>query len=228
MGRELLDRPVWHSLNTGWAYLAEGDAWAWRLERNHGLFAAPADGSEESLLALAALVPEDGQLWVVDGQPWAPPPGTRLAMPHEPVVQMVFDGKLPAAPLAFDIRALTEDDAPEMYELALLTRPGPYVRHTNRLGSFVGVRHEDRLIAMVGERMRMPGLTEVSGVCTHPDHRGKGYAAALMRVVMARMLAKGETPFLHANASNTGAIAVYERLGFRHRATMTASVLERA
>lgn len=228
MRRELLDRPVWNSLCTGWAHLAEGDARAWRLERGHGLFAAPADGSNESLAALAALVPEDGQLWVVDGQPWAPPPGTRLAMPHETVVQMVFEGDLTTDPPAFDILSLSEDDSSEMYELALLTRPGPYVRHTNRLGAFVGVRHEGRLIAMVGERMRMPGLTEVSGVCTHPDHRGRGYAAALMRVVMARMLAKRETPFLHANASNKGAIAVYERLGFRLRATMIATVLERA
>ena len=50
----------------------------------------------------------------------------------------------------------------------------------------------------------------------------------MIRRVMARMIAKGETPFLHANASNTGAIALYESLGFRHRATMTASVLARA
>jgi predicted GNAT family acetyltransferase len=75
--------------------------------------------------------------------------------------------------------------------------------------------------------MKMPGLSEVSGVCTHPDHRGRGYAGALMRVVAERMLARGETPWLHAYASNTGAIALYEILGFRLRGTVTASVLVR-
>ena len=222
-----LDRPVWNALRSGWAHLAEGHARALRLDRDHGLFGAPADASDESMRALAALVPTDGQLWVVDGQPWTPPPGTRLAMPHDAVVQMVLEAPLTESAPSFDVLSLTEDDSLDMYELAMLTKPGPYIRHTNRLGDFVGVRQDGQLIAMVGERMRLPGLTEVSGVCTHPDYRGKGYAAALMRVVIARMLAKGETPFLHANASNTGAIAVYEKLGFRHRATMTATVLVR-
>jgi predicted GNAT family acetyltransferase len=227
MGMELLDRPVWSALMTGWAAFAEGDARAWRLQRDYGKFGVPADHSEESLAALAALVPGDGELWAVDSHACPAPPGTRLMGLPEPVVQMVCERPTPAPPTEFDIIDLSEDDVPAMFGLATLTRPGPYVRHTNRLGDFVGVKQDGRLIAMVGERMRMPGLAEVSGVCTHPDHRGRGYAAALMRVVMARMVAKGETPFLHANATNKGAIAVYERLGFRHRATMTASVRAR-
>ncbi|HEX4693502.1 GNAT family N-acetyltransferase [Sphingomonas sp.] len=112
-----------------------------------------------------------------------------------------------------------------MYDLAVLTRPGPYVSRTNQLGDFIGVKLDGRLVAMAGERMAMPGLREVSGVCTHPDFRGRGYAAGLMRIVAARMHARGEVPFLHAYASNTGAIGLYESLGFRHRATMIATVL---
>jgi len=67
---------------------------------------------------------------------------------------------------------------------------------------------------MAGERMKPDGYTEVSGVCTHPDHRGRGYARALMRHVAQRILDRGEQPFLHAYASNRGAIALYESLGF--------------
>jgi predicted GNAT family acetyltransferase len=223
-----LDRPIWSALTSGWAHLAEGDERAWRLNRDYGLFGAPADGSAESMAALSALAPENGELWMVDGRPWDAPPGMRLVMPPEPVVQMVCEAFVPGGAPEFDIVSLTEDDAATMYDLAMLTKPGPYVARTNRLGDFVGVKLDGNLIAMTGERMRVPGFTEVSGVCTHPEYRGRGYAGALIQRVMERMIAKGETPFLHANASNTGAIALYESLGFRHRATMMASVLARA
>ncbi|MEI9963878.1 MAG: GNAT family N-acetyltransferase [Caulobacteraceae bacterium] len=104
-----------------------------------------------------------------------------------------------------------------MLALATLTQPGPFFARTHQLGDFIGVKQEGRLVAMAGERMRPTGFTEVSGVCTHPDWRGRGYAAGLMRLVAARILARGETPFLHVYASNTGAIALYEALGFRLR-----------
>ncbi len=81
---------------------------------------------------------------------------------------------------------------------------------------------------MAGERQKMEGFTEVSGVCTHPDWRGRGYARALMRVVAGRILDRGETAFLHAYASNTGAVALYESLGFSVRTPMTLTVLARA
>jgi predicted GNAT family acetyltransferase len=80
---------------------------------------------------------------------------------------------------------------------------------------------------MAGERMRMPGFTEVSGVCTHPDHRGRGYAGALLRRVAQRILDRGETPFLHSYADNAGAIALYESLGFRQRRQVWCHLLSR-
>jgi predicted GNAT family acetyltransferase len=226
MGYEQLDRPAWSALTTRWAGIAEGDVRAWRVDRDYGVFGAAADRSRESLAALAALVPEQGELWLVEREDWPTPPGTRFARQAE-CVQMICDGLTPGKTPAFEIVALGEDDAPAMYDLAMLTQPGPYAAHTNRLGEFIGVKQDGRLIAMAGERMKMPGLSEVSGVCTHPDHRGKGYAGALMRVVAERMIARGETPWLHAYASNAGAIALYESLGFRLHGTVTASVLVR-
>jgi predicted GNAT family acetyltransferase len=111
-----------------------------------------------------------------------------------------------------------------MLALATLTEPGPFFEKTHRLGDFVGVRAGGQLVAMAGERMKPDGFTEVSGVCTHPGHRGRGYAATLMRHVAARILARGETPFLHAYATthththnNHAAIALYQRLGFALR-----------
>lgn len=121
---------------------------------------------------------------------------------------------------------LGETDAAEMLALATLTVPGPFFEKTHRLGDFVGVKQDGRLIAMAGERMRPAGFTEVSGVCTHPDHRGHGYASALMRVVTQRILERGEQAFLHAYAANTATIALYESLGFSVRAPVTYTVLE--
>jgi predicted GNAT family acetyltransferase len=114
-----------------------------------------------------------------------------------------------------------------MFALANLTRPGPFCERTHRLGDFVGVKVDGQLVAMAGERLRLPGFTEVSGVCTHPDHRGHGYAAALMSVVAGRIQGWGETPFLHVYAHNTGAIRLYEALGYRVRRVMKMTVLTR-
>ena len=49
----------------------------------------------------------------------------------------------------------------------------------------------------------------------------------LMRIVAARILARGEVPFLHSYAANTGAIALYEKLGFKMRSSMNLTVLTR-
>jgi hypothetical protein len=227
-----LDRPVWTTLTTRQAHLAQGDARAWRLAADYGLFAAAADGSDESLAALAALVPPkgsgDGALATVGVAEPGPPPGLK-AEPHV-IWQMVCErlSPAPAGPAAFGIVELGDADADRMLALATLTRPGPFFARTHQLGAFVGVKDAaGRLLAMAGERMNPPGFTEVSGVCTQPDQRGKGYAGALMRVVAGRIAARGETPFLHSYAHNTGAIALYENLGFTLRSEVTMTVLTR-
>jgi len=145
----------------------------------------------------------------------APPPGLVLVLAAK-TVQMVAERiEGPSASFAFE--ELTPADAPEMLALAQLTKPGPFAERTHELGRFVGVRHAGRLVAMAGERMKAGLFAEISGVCTHPDHRGRGIAAGLMREVGRAILARGETPFLHAFADNAGAIALYAKLGFATR-----------
>jgi hypothetical protein len=136
--------------------------------------------------------------------------------------------RLSPAPPGFEVVDLADADGPQMLALATLTAPGPFFVRTHQLGDFVGVKQGGELIAMAGERMKPTGFTEVSGVCTHPDHRGKGYAAGLMGVVAGRILARGEIPFLHVFASNTGAIGLYETLGYAVRAEMLMTVLRTA
>lgn len=152
-----------------------------------------------------------------------PAPGTRLVR-EAMLVQMVAD-EIFGSPAPFDAVVLTEEDAAEMRALALMTKPGPFLPLTHRLGRFIGIKEQGRLIAMAGERMRMPGFAEVSGVCTHPDHRGQGHAKRLMQTVARAMLERGETPFLHAYAAHEATVALYETLGFRVRARMHMMVI---
>ncbi|WHM40788.1 GNAT family N-acetyltransferase [Streptomyces sp. BPTC-684] len=108
-------------------------------------------------------------------------------------------------------------DVPEILNLIALTRPGPFLPRTIELGTYLGIRDRGRLIALAGERLRPPGWTEISAVCTHPDHRGRGLATRLVRAVAAAVRERGDTPFLHAAASNTEAIRLYESIGFTLR-----------
>ena len=112
-----------------------------------------------------------------------------------------------------------------MLALVKLTEPGPFFERTHVLGEYIGIRHGDQLVAMAGHRMCVGDATEISAVCTHPDARGRGYAAALVHHLSSRLIANGQRPFLHVVVDNTAAIRVYERLGFSHRITITAQVL---
>lgn len=220
-----LDRPVWNSLNMGWSRLARGDAGALRLDPDYGPFGAAADFSPPSLKALAELVPAGGQVWTAETEESPVPPGLAVLRTAE-LHQMILDNLHPLGTSA-DIVPLAESNAEEMMALAHLTEPGPFFARTNRLGDFVGVKQKGRLVAMAGERMKLDGFTEVSGVCTHPDHRGHGYAGALMSIVAQKIIARGETPFLHSYSTNTGAIALYERLGFVLRRQVRVTILSR-
>jgi predicted GNAT family acetyltransferase len=208
------------------AHLAQGDGRALRMDADFGLFAASRDLASENLAALTALIPHDGTIGLVEASPFRLPRGTAQVMRGD-VHQMIAPKVVPKT-LSFDVIALGDADAEEMLALAILTEPGPFFRRTHQLGNFIGVRQEGKLVAMAGERLKLAGFTEVSGVCTHPDWRGKGYASGLMEIVARRVLERGETPFLHVYAANSGAIALYESLGFRWRAALTFTVLRRS
>ena len=221
-----LDRPAWSSLIAGWSRLAVRSGSALRLSPEYGPFAATPETSPADLEDLAGFDPGDDGLWLVEPDAIVPPGALAVALSAR-CVQMTAAAISPGE-AAFELVPLGEPDGPEMLALARLTRPGPFAARTHALGGFVGVKQDGRLVAMAGERMKPEGFCEVSGVCTHPDHRGRGYAAGLMRIVAGRILERGETLFLHSYETNTGAIALYQTLGFRLRRTVVLTILKRA
>jgi len=118
-------------------------------------------------------------------------------------------------------------DVPEMLELVAQTEPGPFLARTIELGDYLGIRRDGALVAMAGERFRPDGWTEISAVCTRPDHRGQGLASQLMGALIAGIQRRSERAFLHVMSTNTGAIRLYEELGFRVRQKATLTVVTR-
>jgi predicted GNAT family acetyltransferase len=155
-----------------------------------------------------------------------PAKGDLVVVAHKMIEQMVCQ-HTEIAPVTGDCVALTFADVAEMMRLAELTKPGPFAARTIVLGSYIGIRLAGMLVAMAGERMRFDGFTEISAVCTHPDHRGRGHAFRLVSALMRSILARGETPFLHIYSDNTGAAALYRKLGFTYRRSLTVTVLKR-
>ena len=147
------------------------------------------------------------------------------------LLQMVLTDPAPLASstagAAAAIEKLGAADVPEMMQLVQATRPGPFGPRTIEMGDYFGIRAAGRLVAMTGERMKVPGFTEVSAVCVDPAFRGRGYAAALIREVAAAIVARGETPFLHVVQDNRAAIALYEKLGFGTRRELHFVVFRR-
>lgn len=222
----LLDRPVWNSLRTAHAELAQGTPLARRYPPSIVPFAAHADNSEESLAALESLLTGDQSMALVEAEPVTVPPGMEVVL-EGTLVQMIADRSFERITDP-RIQPLTEADAEEMLALANLTKPGPFTLGAQKLGTFWGVKIDGRLVVMAGQRMRVPGFAELSGLCTHPDFQGRGLGTLLFRFVAGEIAAREETPFLHAFQSNTSAISLYKTLGFKLRAEMNLCVVKRA
>jgi ribosomal protein S18 acetylase RimI-like enzyme len=232
-----LDNPIWQSLATTHKGLAQVCNSARKFPREISVLAGFTESTLENYDSLASLL-EPGKTANLFLQAPPDPPAAWTIVSTGPLLQMLYetsasrgaderwfrsDGNRSEQP---KFVRLNQADVPEMLALTKLTIPGPFGARTHELGDYFGIRSEGRLAAMAGERLRLPGYTEISAVCTHPDFLGRGYASALIEMLMERIRSRGERPFLHVRSKNQRAIKVYERLGFRQRVTLHYAVLQ--
>jgi ribosomal protein S18 acetylase RimI-like enzyme len=211
----VLDNPVWHALTGPHETVADRRFGAARYLPDVAVFSAvPDEPTASSWDDLRDLVGPGG-LAVLFERP-ANTPATWEELFRIPALQMMGDDVTPA--VATDSVLLGGGDVDEMLALVRRTEPGPFERRTIELGDYIGVRDDGgALIAMAGMRMAPPGHREISAVCTDERARGRGLASMLVRDLVGRIRDWGDVPILHVSESNTGAIRVYEELGFTVR-----------
>ena len=219
-GTTVLDDPVGESLRGRHASLARRRGRALSYEPSVASFSAvPLGATSDDWADLAALV-GPGHLADMFSTSETPPPDWEPVFRLDGFQMVTGADGLQEAGRDPDVVVLGEADVPEMLELIARTRPGPFWAGTHRMGTYVGIRAGGALVAMAGERLRPPGWTEISAVCTSPEARGRGLGRRLVLHLAARIVERGERPFLHVVADN-GALSLYERLGFRIRREVT-------
>jgi ribosomal protein S18 acetylase RimI-like enzyme len=222
----LLDHPIWSALTTRQKHLAEGGPRALRFPVDIAPFADMPDMTPASFAALGEVLAPSQVAVLFTPEPVDVPATFRvvLAEPGEQMIGSPVDSTLRDA----EIVRLGAADVAAMTALVALTKPGPFAERTHELGTFLGIRVGGELVAMTGERMKPGRFTEMTAVCVHPDHRGRGYAQALLAAVARQIEARGEVPFLHVFASNASAIALYRRQGMHIRRRLHVTALMKA
>jgi predicted GNAT family acetyltransferase len=188
-------------------------------------FADMTDTSAESFAALGAIMSQSEVAVLFTPDAVTAPPEFKVLLVE--TAEQMIGAPAESVIAGTEAEALGVADVPEMLELTKLTRPGPFSVRTHELGCFLGVRINGQLVAMAGERMKPANYTEITAVCVHPDHRGRGYAQMLLGAVARQIAARGEIPFLHVLTSNTSAIALYRRQGMDIRSRLHVTVLQK-
>ena len=220
-----LDRPIWSALTTRQRALAEGGALALRYPTAITPFADMADISAEGFAALGELMSGSEIAVLFTPEAVTVPAGFKIVL-AETGEQMIGIPKESAIDGVETVR-LGADDVPAMLALTELTKPGPFSARTHELGTFLGIRIDGELVAMAGERMKPGNYTEMTAICVHPSHRGRGYGQLLLGAISRQIVTRGEIPFLHVFSSNISAIALYRRQGLEIRRSLHVTVLQK-
>ncbi len=224
-----LDTPVWTALTTKQATLAHSSALARRFPPEMTLLGALAANTAMAFESLAQLIQKDSVTLYFSTAPKMPA-GWEIMRAVE-LHQMVqeTEAALSGREAAHTIVELTPADVPEMSELYAATRPGRGLcPRIQKLGTFLGIRDNGKLVAMGGLRLHIGGFREITTVATLPGHEGRGYATALVHALVQRIRDRGERPFLTVRTNNDRAIAIYRRLGFRERTLLYSQTIRRA
>ena len=225
MMTDLLDNIPWHSLSGPHVKYSCGTGEARRYAPGFSPIIGFANIKIPNFAALAEFC-TPGEHFYCGGLSGSVPPGWQIDA-ETTANQMLWDAAVPAEDAAFVAVRLEAKHVPQILDLVALTQPGPFGRRTVELGEHYGVFEDERLVAMAGERMTAGRLREISGVCTHPDFRGRGLAHRLIQRLVRLELQRGETPFLHVMQDNGHARRIYERMGFCHHQQVALQIVSR-
>ncbi|MYM25581.1 GNAT family N-acetyltransferase [Duganella sp. FT135W] len=218
----LLDHIFWHALDGAHRRWSDGTDAIRRYTQGFSPIIAFADPAQPDFAALAPWCTA-GEHFYCDSWTGTAPPGWRVEV-ESTMFRMVWEGALPATDPAPEAVPLRAEHAEQALELATLCKPGPFGIRTIELGDYFGYFDGERLMAMAGERLRAPGLCEISGVCTHPDYQGCGLAKKLITKLLLRHAARGEQSFLHVMHNNP-AHQLYLNMGFQDYLESTVRVI---
>ncbi len=206
--------PIWHALTGEHRHLAVAAGEACRYPADVAPFAAVARREAAAFNDLRSLLASNDPVWMADDGSDVGP-GLRIET-RLPCLQMVLRPR--ATPVysvpEIDIVPLTAAHAPEMVALTDVAFPGFFRARTPLMGTYCGVRIDGELAAMGGERLRVERYPELSGICTHPKHRGKRLATNIIGHLIRHHRRNGLLSWLHVGAQNTHAIELYRNLGF--------------
>jgi predicted GNAT family acetyltransferase len=210
---KLFANPVWHALHGKHRKFAKCDGEACRYAADVVPFAAISTPDVEPMLQLHSLFGPRESAWII-GEEYAQVPGLVRDKTLE-CLQMVLPDGVTVPDIDTEIVKLSDADADEMVALTTLAFPGFFRQRTCKMGSYYGVRSPSgELIAMGGERLKLDGFTEISGVCTHPSFRGRGLAAAIIWQLVREHRKEGVVSWLHVASANRRAEELYLRMGF--------------
>jgi len=218
-----LENPVWSSLATGHRAMARVQGDAARYPSDISPLSAIRESSPQAFADLRALTQPGEIVGLVTGFEVVVPNDWEIVL-NRYIDQMVCEDFHPRGDI--EPMLLSGKDVPDMIALTKLTQPGPFEHGTIGMGKYLGVRDgKGALMAMAGQRMSLANFREISAVCTHPDHQGKGYAGRLMTVLAREIIAGGKIPILHVKTENASAKHLYAKLGFRVRKPMHFNVI---
>jgi ribosomal protein S18 acetylase RimI-like enzyme len=225
----LLDNMIWNAITTGNREIADVNGSVGSYLPDIAPFAAMKELNEENLEKLYQFLPGDRKVAISSLDPMDLDKSKWQTLLHMDCCQMVYDEPVDSfvTPQSLSIVPLNRSHVPQMLDLTALTKPGPFLENTILFGNYFGIFKGGRLAAMTGQRMHPVPYMEISAVCTHPDFRGHGYARTLMLHVMKLILDNSQVPFLHVLANNTGAIQLYESIGFRVRRNVWIDMVRR-
>jgi predicted GNAT family acetyltransferase len=222
----LLNNPVWEALKSKNAHFNEGNDEIKYYPKNVSPFIGLANWDKNDLDKLQQHISSNRTYSVMIAKQ-INLPNTLEIIFSIPLYQMYCPHLLPVENNDTLIRKLSVTDIPQMLSLTEKTKPGPFYERTIELGNYMGIFDQHELIAMAGERLQMNGFTELSAVCTSPNHLGKGYASYLSYKVAETIIANGNKPFLHVRTDNQRAIELYKKLGFEIRADVYFAVFKK-